>query len=728
MSTIAAEEDARPPKLCDFCRPRIHDLSQLGWKERRDRYGNLFLEPETTRRQLPDDTVILSPYTNDIEGVDGGVHYGLFGEHKAQGIEASDNIISVEFYRIMYLPNEDSQDIEPTGCSFCDILTHALVAARCGANKPWNYPFPIYSLKFHFEFKLMFLKEDTHGTVLSDRRMLLKHIVVEYQPRISLAELIFPVGVLPGRITAKELNMQHEAIVPDLLDAANIAKFQGWLRRCDPNTHPYCHNSDESPFFFRLLDIGIGSEEQNFKLVEMQSEGAAYIALSYCWGAESAENRNLKTTKSTLHDFLAVIPWSQLPPNFSTIIKLARSLGFRYIWIDSLCIIQDDDSDWTTQASQMDSIYRNARLTIVTASAVSPNDDIQQRKIPQNWREMPWKFSSYPGLEVIYLLEVSGAGGTSSANYSGNRFEDIPLSRWNSRAWTFQERFLSRRMMYLGKHGAYWECLGGRLFETRLRNEGDADSEELPPFSTDYIESRFKSYLFGTGLETSEPRPTIETMHDLWRSILNIYTRRYLTFDTDTIAALAGLAKALAEIMKRIDPLCDTYYFGGVWRMDIKGSLLWHIEYHLDMTNLSDNVFIPSRDALSSKPRGATWLWSCVSPSKDGPPRWDHKSILKFEILPPEAYIDTGFEILSLETSENLVDNFTRPDPQGTLHVRGRLKEIPVTIIPFTSQHTAYSLEQKRAFDIGLNQGRRASGGEDWQHYCYWTQQASSFS
>ncbi|KAH6701976.1 heterokaryon incompatibility, partial [Leptodontidium sp. MPI-SDFR-AT-0119] len=58
------------------------------------------------------------------------------------------------------------------------------------------------------------------------------------------------------------------------------------------------------------------------------------------------------------------IPWSQLPPNFSTIIKLARSLGFRYIWIDSLCIIQDDVHDWNLQASQMDSIYRNARLTL----------------------------------------------------------------------------------------------------------------------------------------------------------------------------------------------------------------------------------------------------------------------------------------------------------------------------------------------------------------------------
>lgn len=181
-----------------FCRPRIHDLSQLGWKEKRHMYGNLFLEPETTRHQQLDDTVVLSPYTNDIEGVDGGVRYGIFGEYKAQGIEASDNIIKVEFHRRMHLPNEDAQDIEPTGCSFCDILTHVLVDARYGANKPWNYTIPIYALKFHFEFELMFLKEDAYRTVLSDRVMLLKHIMVEYQPRISLAELIFPVGVLPG--------------------------------------------------------------------------------------------------------------------------------------------------------------------------------------------------------------------------------------------------------------------------------------------------------------------------------------------------------------------------------------------------------------------------------------------------------------------------------------------------------------------------------------------------
>lgn len=136
---------------------------------------------------------------------------------------------------------------------------------------------------------------------------------------------------------------------------------------------------------------------------------------------------------------------------------------------------------------------------------------------------MPWKFSPNPALAGVYLLDVNGVGGTSSESYTGNRFADIPLSRWNSRAWTFQERFLSRRMIYLGKHGAYWECLGGRLFETRLRNESDRDGQDPPAFSTDFIESRFKSCLFGTGLETSEPRPTIATMHDLWRSVLGIY-------------------------------------------------------------------------------------------------------------------------------------------------------------------------------------------------------------
>ncbi|KAH9206941.1 hypothetical protein DL95DRAFT_416055 [Leptodontidium sp. 2 PMI_412] len=145
------------------------------------------------------------------------------------------------------------------------------------------------------------------------------------------------------------------------------------------------------------------------------------------------------------------------------------------------------------------------------------------------------------------------------------------------------------------------------------------------------------------------------------------------------------------------------------------------------MTDAIDNVFIPSRDALSPKHRGATWLWSCVSPSKDGPPRWDHESIVKFEVPSLEVYSDTGFEIISLEAND-LVDNFTCSDPQGSLHVRGRIKKVAVTIQLYTSQPTPYSLEQKRDFDIGLNQGRRTSMSTPWKHYCYWTQQYEVFA
>lgn len=137
----------------------------------------------------------------------------------------------------------------------------------------------------------------------------------------------------------------------------------------------------------------------------------------------------------------------------------------------------------------MSSIYRNARLTIVTASAMSTHDDVQQRQISQTLREIPWTFSSNPNLISVYLVD------TWEEPPRHNIVLDVENSRWKSRAWTFQERFLSKRVLYLGKQEAYWECLDGKLSETLLGNISKISRNH----STDSVESRFNLYLFGNG-------------------------------------------------------------------------------------------------------------------------------------------------------------------------------------------------------------------------------------
>ncbi|KAF4836161.1 hypothetical protein CGCSCA4_v012355 [Colletotrichum siamense] len=90
-----------------------------------------------------------------------------------------------------------------------------------------------------------------------------------------------------------------------------------------------------------------------------------YVALSHCWG----QHQPAKTTKATLGRYKWRLIWADLPKTFQDAITVTRALGIDFIWVDSLCIIQDDPDDWAKEASQMASIYRNAYITIAVTSA-----------------------------------------------------------------------------------------------------------------------------------------------------------------------------------------------------------------------------------------------------------------------------------------------------------------------------------------------------------------------
>ena len=92
-----------------------------------------------------------------------------------------------------------------------------------------------------------------------------------------------------------------------------------------------------------------------------------YIALSHCWGDVSAI---FTTTKATFEDRLLEIPWSKLPKSFQDAISITRAIHVEYLWIDSLCIIQDDSEDWKAESVKMAEVYSGAYLTIFSNGSV----------------------------------------------------------------------------------------------------------------------------------------------------------------------------------------------------------------------------------------------------------------------------------------------------------------------------------------------------------------------
>jgi hypothetical protein len=114
----------------------------------------------------------------------------------------------------------------------------------------------------------------------------------------------------------------------------------------------------------RVLNIGI-NEHDTIKLVEPHKVWAKYVALSYCWGT----HQPIRTTLSTIAQMKAGIGWNDLSNVFQDAVTVARRLGAQWIWIDSLCIIQDSKPDWEVESSKMCDYYENAYVTISASSS-----------------------------------------------------------------------------------------------------------------------------------------------------------------------------------------------------------------------------------------------------------------------------------------------------------------------------------------------------------------------
>lgn len=139
-----------------------------------------------------------------------------------------------------------------------------------------------------------------------------------------------------------------------------------WLKKCH-QYHKTCSKLRTEPLPGRVLDLGTSSFEAEcpVKLVETKNEVANYVCLSYCWG----KTLNLKTTTKTFRGHKDDKLWGKLPRTFQDAVNFTRRLKIRYLWIDSLCIIQDDDIDWQRQASKLLSIYENLYVALAATAS-----------------------------------------------------------------------------------------------------------------------------------------------------------------------------------------------------------------------------------------------------------------------------------------------------------------------------------------------------------------------
>lgn len=241
-----------------------------------------------------------------------------------------------------------------------------------------------------------------------------------------------------------------------------------WLQNCLKN-HESCSMASSKPAPLPKRVVAVGDETNtDIRLVETELQIPAhatgppgYIALSHCWG----KTVHLTTTKSTFTQRKANIPWAGLRPTFRDAVLLTRRLGLEYLWIDSLCIIQDDAQDWVNESAKMASIYQGAQLVLAATSAVDGDGgclaprgaylEVQGTSHDGN----PFRFFGRKKRDhTVFNAQRVGTQDFSVKSIKDERYRSYPLL---TRAWCFQERLLATRMLHFTADEMVFDCLEG---------------------------------------------------------------------------------------------------------------------------------------------------------------------------------------------------------------------------------------------------------------------------
>ena len=272
----------------------------------------------------------------------------------------------------------------------------------------------------------------------------------------------------------------------------------------------------------RIIDVGQNDQGSNPRLLEAAGMRVPYVALSHCWGDRSKPP--LQTKRATLETFKQAIPWQELPKTFQEAMTVTRALGLRFLWIDSLCIIQDDISDWKREAEKMGAVYEQAQLTIAASHAKNSHDGLFLARPPR-----------FVPLELPYRDQDGRAAGTFMVSEYFTDFEAMSPENGmlNTRAWATQEWLLSRRMVFYTAHSIMWSCKTATQRETGERCRNTARNAK-------------------------------------WKIVIEHYSARQLSQPGDKLIALEGLKNTLAR------KLGDEYVLG-VWRQSLPDQLLWRV-------------------------------------------------------------------------------------------------------------------------------------------------------
>lgn len=331
------------------------------------------------------------------------------------------------------------------------------------------------------------------------------------------------------------------------------------LKDCVEN-HEQCNTGSIPPLPTRVLDLGSPNETQEPRLLISNGMHGLYITLSHCWGGKVP----IVTTTHNVDIHRDAMPMSSLPPTFRQAVQITRYLGIRYLWIDSLCILQDSKQDWERESMTMGEVYGRSFLTIAARAARNAQDGCF----------IPRRVSTVSICRLSYLAkdDPSIPLGTISILDPAFMIEDPRQSPLDTRGWVLQEKILTPRVVHYAAQQIYWECRQKATSQdgkylvpptSRLKQSIDVHT----PFKLIFRCIKGERELVYPP-DWSERRLELAVRMTQWYRLVGEYSERSLTYASDKLPALAGVARTFAR-------LTGYKYLAGLWEEDILMGLLW---------------------------------------------------------------------------------------------------------------------------------------------------------
>ncbi|KAI0399533.1 heterokaryon incompatibility protein-domain-containing protein [Xylaria palmicola] len=365
-----------------------------------------------------------------------------------------------------------------------------------------------------------------------------------------------------------------------------LALVSSWLEECLANHHTCndCANAEQQ-LPHRVIDVGLTSGSAEPYLLETSGQSGKYITLSHCWGED---NHPVITTNENIRRHKMEIKFADLPRTFQDAVYVSRKIGCRYLWIDSLCIIQNSKEDWEVEAAMMGQYYGQSMLTIAAADGENSAAGLfRERDGP---RHLPYVLPSVNGRANWPKLYAFTREMSFDLKITGQSVKSTP-GRLYSRAWVFQEQALSPRTLTFARDHVSWRCQE-TVFNERaplvkpIKNSLEEDSSiiiigpDTRQIDAAIMRLQREWILVGPKYaQTQRLKKSDSTRCYLpedeflisWGNVVLSYNERQMTYDSDKLAAIQGIATTLeASASKK--------YFAGSWvdsTRSIAMSMLW---------------------------------------------------------------------------------------------------------------------------------------------------------